>query len=291
VTPVTHFSGSLLDRVDHVRSDGDAYAALLGDWRARLLVLEASEPPIGDDGALLWSSLAEAPDDGELILLGVDAGRPHFALVSGSGAPPVSRAPGVWRALSLLAAEQAAIYGTALSLIGWHNTHRFCPRCGAPTVLFRAGWGRKCTADGSEHFPRTDPVVIMLAEYRGKVLVGRQPRFPPGNYSALAGFLEPGESIEEAVRRELFEESGVRCGAVRYVASQPWPFGGSQLMIACIAEAQNDAITLDTKELEDAIWVTREDARAALAGRPDAPFKAPPPFAIAHTLLQAWVNH
>jgi NAD+ diphosphatase len=290
VTAITHFSGSPLDRVDHVRSDAAAYAALLGDWRARLLVLQASEPQIGDDGALLWSSLAEAPDDGELILLGIDAGRPHFALVSGNGAPPVSRAPGVWRALSLLAADQAAIYGTALSLIGWHNTHRFCPRCGAPTVLFRAGWGRKCTADGSEHFPRTDPVVIMLAEYQGKVLVGRQSRFPPGNYSALAGFLEPGESIEEAVRRELFEEAGVPVGAVRYVASQPWPFGGSQLMIACIAEAEDDAITLDTKELEAAMWVSRAEAKAALAGDPSAPFRAPPPFAIAHTLLNFWVG-
>jgi len=286
--PITHFSGSPLDRADHVRSDAQAYAALTGDWRARLLVLEANEPAIDDAGQLVWGSLADAPDDAELILLGIAGGRPHFTMVTGGGSPPVSRAPGVWRALSLLAADQAAIYGTALSLIGWHNNHRFCPRCGSPTVLFRAGWGRKCTADGSEHFPRTDPVVIMLAEYGDKVLVGRQARFPPGNYSALAGFLEPGESIEEAVRRELFEESGIRTGAVRYVASQPWPFGGSQLMIACIAEAENDAITLDTKELEAAMWVTREDARAALAGDPAAPFKAPPPFAIAHTLLRYW---
>ena len=129
----------------------------------------------------------------------------------------------------------------------------------------------------------------MLAEYQGKVLVGRQARFPPGNYSALAGFLEPGESIEEAVRRELFEESGIPVGAVRYVASQPWPFGGSQLMIACIAQAEHDDITLDTKELEDAMWVTRDEARAAMAGDPDARFKAPPPFAIAHTLMKAWL--
>lgn len=289
-TPRTHFSGSPLDRADHVRNDAEAYAVLRADWRARLLVLRANEPQIADDGALVWGSLADAPDDGELVLLGLDGGRPHFALISDGGAPPVSRAPGVWRALALLPADQAAIYGTALSLIGWHNTHRFCPRCGAPTMLFRAGWGRKCTADGSEHFPRTDPVVIMLAEFAGKVLVGRQSRFPPGNYSALAGFLEPGESIEEAVRRELFEEAGIRTGTVRYVASQPWPFGGAQLMIACIADAENDAITLDTKELEDAMWVTRDEARAALAGDDTAPFRAPPPFAIAHTLLHAWVG-
>ena len=155
--------------------------------------------------------------------------------------------------------------------------------------MFRAGWGRKCDGCNTEHFPRTDPVVIMLAEFEGKALVGRQSRFPPGNYSALAGFLEPGESIEEAVRRELMEESGIPTGAVRYVTSQPWPFG-SQLMIACVADALDDIITLDTNELEDAMWVTRSDARAALAGDADAPFKAPPPFAIAHTLLRSWAE-
>lgn len=290
IAPATHFSGSPLDRADHVRSDGDAFALLLGDWRARLLVLEASEPPIADDGVLAWGSLADAPEDAELVLLGLRDGRPHFALVSTGGAPVAARSPGVWRALSLLPAGEAAIYGTALSLIGWHNTHRYCGRCGAETVLFRAGWGRKCTACATEHFPRTDPVVIMLAQYRDTVLVGRQARFPPGNYSALAGFLEPGESIEEAVRRELFEEAGIRTGAVRYVASQPWPFGGAQLMIACIAEAEDDAITLDEKELEDAMWVSRADAEAALAGAPGARFRAPPPFAIAHTLLRHWVD-
>jgi NAD+ diphosphatase len=130
----------------------------------------------------------------------------------------------------------------------------------------------------------------MLAEHEGKALVGRQSRFPPGNYSALAGFLEPGESIEEAVRRELHEEAGVTTGAVRYVTSQPWPFGGSQLMIACVAETLDPTISLDTDELEDAMWVTRADALAALAGEKGASFRAPPPFAIAHTLLRHWAN-
>jgi NAD+ diphosphatase len=129
----------------------------------------------------------------------------------------------------------------------------------------------------------------MLAEHQGRILLGRQPSFPPGRYSALAGFVEPGESIEEAVARELFEEAGVRAGAVRYVASQPWPFPGS-LMIACIAEAEDDALTLDTKELEDAIWVARQEAAAAMAGEPGARFIAPPPFAIAHTLLERWLK-
>jgi NAD+ diphosphatase len=130
----------------------------------------------------------------------------------------------------------------------------------------------------------------MLAEHEGKALVGRQSRFPPGNYSALAGFLEPGESIEEAVRREIREEAGISCGAVRYITSQPWPFGGSQLMIACITQALDTAITLDPTELEDAMWVSKEEARAALENADGRRFNAPPPFAIAHSLLRAWVE-
>jgi NAD+ diphosphatase len=140
-----------------------------------------------------------------------------------------------------------------------------------------------------EHFPRVDPVAIMLAEHEGRVLVGRQPRYPPGRYSALAGFIEPGESIEEAVARELMEEAGVAVGEVRYLASQPWPFPGS-LMIGCVAAASDDRITLDRNELEDAMWVDRAGVAAALAGEADAPFQAPPHFAIAHTLLRMWVD-
>jgi NAD+ diphosphatase len=132
-------------------------------------------------------------------------------------------------------------------------------------------------------------VVIMLAEHRGRVLVGRQHRYPPGRYSALAGFVEPGESIEEAVARELMEEAGVAVDDVRYVASQPWPFPGS-LMIGCVATARGDALRLDRNELEDAMWVDRAGVVAALAGEDDAPFQAPPHFAIAHSLLRAWVE-
>jgi NAD+ diphosphatase len=186
-------------------------------------------------------------------------------------------------------AEDAAIWGGARSLLEWHGRHAYCGRCGHGTKAFRGGWGRRCGQCGLEHFPRVDPVVIMLAEHEGKVLLGRQPRYPPGRYSALAGFLEPGESIEEAVAREIFEEAGIRVSGVRYVASQPWPFPG-QLMIACLARAESTQITLDTNELEDAIWVDREGVAAALAGAANAPFGAPPPYAIAHTLLRRWVE-
>jgi NAD+ diphosphatase len=305
MAPLAHFSGSPLDRVDHVRSDPVAYAALLSDWRARLLLLDGHDPRVSDDGGLAWGGLASTSVSSnsvasssvaggavadELILLGVVDDIPHFTAVTPAAGGAGFRSPAMWRALSILPAADAAIFGTALSLTGWHNTHRFCGRCGSATLLFRAGWGRRCTGCATEHFPRTDPVVIMLAQYQGRALIGRQARFPPGNYSALAGFLEPGESIEEAVRRELFEESGVPVGAVRYVASQPWPFGGAQLMIACIADALDDAITLDTRELEDAMWVTRDEARAAMGGDAAARFKAPPPFAIAHLLMQHWIG-
>jgi NAD+ diphosphatase len=188
-----------------------------------------------------------------------------------------------------MAAEEAAIWGAARSLNEWHARHRFCGACGSPARLFRAGWGRRCRGCGLDHFPRVDPVVIMLAEHRGKVLLGRQPQYPPGRYSALAGFVEPGESIEEAVARELGEEAGLTVTDVRYVGSQPWPFPG-QLMIACTATAASDILTLDTNELEDAFWAERADVRAALAGDPDAPFLAPPPYAIAYSLLRHWAD-
>lgn len=283
------FTGSPLDRADRVRNDAEAYGALLGDWRARILGLDGLDPLLASEGGLLWHSIAELTGSEELILLGLSDGKPHFVpLVEADGG--MFRSPAIWRALTMLPAEDAAIYGTARSLIEWHNSHRFCGKCGSVTEMFRAGWGRKCGNCGKEHFPRTDPVVIMLAEYEGKALLGRQSRFPPGNYSALAGFLEPGESIEEAVRREIHEEAGVTCGAVRYVTSQPWPFGGAQLMIACVADAKDDAITLDTDELEDAMWVTKEEAQAALDNAEGRRFNAPPPFAIAHSLLKHWVT-
>ncbi len=286
----TGFTGSQLDRVDHIRNDEVAYREMQSDWRARVLALDGLTPQIGDEGGLAWQSLAQLDDQAELILLGVADEKPHFVALTDARGDPF-RTPALWRALSMLPGEDAAIYGTARSLIEWHNNHQYCPRCGGSTKLFRAGWGRKCKGCEAEHYPRTDPVVIMLAHYEGKVLLGRQPSFPSGNYSALAGFLEPGESIEEAVRREIMEEAGVATGAVRYMSSQPWPFNGSQLMIACVAEAHGDALSVNTDELEDAFWATREEVEGALAGAEGRRFNAPPPFAIAHSLLSLWLEN
>lgn len=286
------FTGGTLDRADRLRQDTDALAAIAADWRARLLKLDSLQPEVTDDGRLGWTSLAEAPDDAELILLGLDdSARPHFAaFVPGmrvSNAPAM-RSPALMAALHSLAPGEAATYAAARSLIDWHARHGFCANCGTATEIFRAGWGRKCPSCDAEHFPRVDPVVIMIAEHDGRALLGRGKGWPPGRYSALAGFLEPGESIEEAVAREIEEESGVPVSNVRYIASQPWPFPSS-LMMACVATASNDTITLDTNELEDAIWVSREEVQRVLAGG-EGSFIAPPPYAIAYTLLTEWAK-
>lgn len=284
------FTGSPLDRADALRNDPDALANALGDWRARLLRLDGIDPVLDDQGKLSWGSLAEAGDDHELLLLGLIDGKPHFAALDYAMPEGAGRSPAIFRALDMMPAEEASTYAGARSLIDWHLRHRFCARCGsADTAIFRAGWGRQCGNCRAQHFPRVDPVVIMLAEHDGKVLVGRQPAYPPRRYSALAGFVEPGESVEEAVARELHEEAGIVVRDVRYVVSQPWPFPSS-LMMACMATADDPALAIDKTELDDAFWVDRAGVEAAMQGRDDAPFLAPPPFAIAHTLLRWWLD-
>jgi NAD+ diphosphatase len=283
------FTGAQLDRADPLRTDEGRLAEAVADPRARCLVMDGIDFVPGEGGGLRWESL-DAGDDRALLLLGLDtAGVPHFVREAAAGARADARSRTVMRLLPLLAPDEAALYGGARSLVDWHARHRFCAACGASTELFRAGWGRRCGACNAEHFPRVDPVVIMLAEYEDRVLVGRQGGFPPGFFSALAGFVEPGESLEEAVARELFEEAGIRVADVAYVASQPWPFPSS-LMIGCRARAQDPALTLDTTEIEAAIWVDRAEVRAALAGDMGAPFMAPPSLAIARHLLEDWAG-
>lgn len=291
-TTTIAFSGSLLDRADHVRADADKLAALT-NWRARLLKLDGLAPVIAPEGGLEWGTLADADPDAELVFLGLDpAGKACFAAVApalvGSVAPPDPR---LWQVMGLLPPAELATYGAAKALVDWHARHRFCARCGHGTVLAKGGWQRSCTngACKAEHFPRTDPVTIMTVEHEGRLLLGRQPRFPPRRFSALAGFVEPGESIEEAVAREVHEEAGVRVRDVTYVASQPWPFPSS-LMIACHAHADDPALTIDTTELDDARWFTRDEVLHAMSGAEDGAFIAPPPFAVAHYLLKWWIS-
>lgn len=283
------FTGGLLDRADQIRTNPERLAEAFADPRARLLVMEGLDPVVGDDGELAWTVLPFGRDLTGFILLGVDEGGPAFAEIVSDIPDGAAFAPGVWEAASLLKPEALAIYGCARSLIDWHKRHRFCANCGTPTDPSKGGWSRLCIGCGAEHFPRVDPVTIMLAEHEGRILVGRQSRFPPGRYSALAGFVEPGETIEEAVARELWEEAGIRVHSVRYVMSQPWPFPSS-LMIACIGQTGDPTLTLDTTEIEDALWVDAEGVRAALRGDPEAPFAAPPPMAVAYWLLLHWLE-
>jgi NAD+ diphosphatase len=175
-------------------------------------------------------------------------------------------------------------------MIDWHARHRFCAHCGQGTVIAKGGWQRDCPACSASHFPRVDPVAIMLVEHEGRLLLGRQTRFPPRSYSALAGFVEPGETLEEAVAREVFEEAGVRVERVRYIGSQPWPFP-SQLMLGCIGYAMDDQLAIDATELEDARWFTRAEVAEAIArGAESTSFVPPPKQAIAYEMLRWWLE-
>ena len=285
------FAGSPIDRADHIRANPDELAALM-NWRARLLKLDGLSPVYTDDGALEWGTLADAAPEAELVFLGLMDGKACFAAVPDEGATgPAYANPQIWAAMSALDPGELALYGGARSLVDWHARHRFCARCGGPTKVSKGGWQRNCDSCKAQHFPRTDPVTIMLIEHKGHLLMGRQPRFPPRIYSALAGFVEPGETIEEAVARESFEEAGVVVRDVTYVASQPWPFP-SQLMIGCHAYTDDPELTIDTTELDEARWFTREELEAARAAGPEGndTLIFPRPFAIAHNLLTWWLD-
>jgi NAD+ diphosphatase len=283
------FCGHPLDRADHLRSDPAKLAELRGD--GLLLMLDGLAPLLDGEGKLAWSTVAEAPDDADMVFLGLLEGRALFGAVpDGGDTAPAYTLREMWRLLACLPDEELALYGGARSLLDWHARHRFCARCGQPTALAKGGWQRDCGACGAQHFPRTDPVAIVLIENGGNLLLGRQARYPPRSYSALAGFIEPGESIEEGVAREVFEEAGVRVREIGYIASQPWPFP-SQLMIGCHAVTDDTELTIDRAELEDARWFTRaEVAEAMERGEASASFVAPLRQAIAHHMLRWWLE-
>ncbi|MEM7732494.1 MAG: NAD(+) diphosphatase [Pseudomonadota bacterium] len=201
--------------------------------------------------------------------------------------PPDAMFVELRRVMVRLSARDAELAATAKAVMGWHRTHRFCAKCGAKSRIVQGGWQRTCDACGASHFPRTDPVVIMLITRGPRTLLGRSPGWPDGMYSCLAGFIEPGETIEAAVRREVFEEAGVRVGPVRYLSSQPWPFPAS-LMLGCLGEALSDQIIIDPAEIEEAIWVTKSELLDAFAGLNPKILPARK-GAIAHFLLRNWL--
>jgi NAD+ diphosphatase len=234
------------------------------------------------DGALVTGNMIS---DELTVFLGLDAhGTPWFACRS----EPLDGMRDL-RSLAMeeaLPPDQLGMLAQARALIQWHERRRFCSNCAARLELADAGYRRHCPSCGMDHFPRTDPVVIMVVRHRGRILLGRQQSWKPGMYSALAGFVEPGETLEDAARREVFEESGVRVGDVRYVLSQPWPFV-SNLMIGLVGEALSDEIVIDRNELEDARWFAADEARMMIARtHPDGLYAANP-YAIAHELVKA----
>ena len=281
------FTGSRLDRADHVRADPERLAGYM-NWKARVLALDGLIPALDDSNRLVWGTLADVPEDAELCFLGLDEGKACFAAVPPRGdATPRMANPQLWSLMATLQPDDLALYGGARSLTDWHARHRFCAQCGGDTKLAKGGWQRDCTNCGASHFPRTDPVTIMLVEHEGRLMLGRGLGWPEGRFSALAGFVEPGESIEEAVAREVLEEAGVRVRDVTYVASQPWPFP-SQLMIGCHSHTDSDELTIDETEMAEVEFFTRAQVQAAMAG--DGLFVAPPPHAIAHHLMQWWIE-
>ena len=295
------FGGSPLDRASDKRRDrawldarmSDPASRYLAFWKLQGLVKSGGETGLAWANAGVRESMVASTG---VVLLGVRDDVAHFA-VDVSGLEKPERALGlgglasfsdVRAAAAALPAGEAAILAQGRSLIGWHESHRFCSKCGEETRPIDAGYMRACEDCSAEHFPRTDPVVIMLVTRGDRCLLGRQSGWPPGMFSALAGFVEPGEMIEEAVRREVREEASIEVGEVRYLASQPWPFPSS-LMIGCLAEGMSEEIRLDDKELDDARWFPLELVRKALAagGSADGLF-VPPPMAIAHQLIRFW---
>jgi NAD+ diphosphatase len=291
------FAGNRIDRQSENRTD-DALDIALADPAARIMQSRGGRLYLRLNGAGFdpYFSLAEARAMGAKLEHAV-------LLVTG----PVVMAPGALEPEALpegiKAIDHRSVYMQGLigedalgelaqgaALLSWHHNHRFCGRCGAATQMRIGGYKRACPSCGAEHFPRTDPVAIMLVVHREKCLLGRSPHFAPGMYSALAGFIEPGETIEAAVRREVLEESGIRLGRVVYHASQPWPFPYS-LMIGCFGEALDGDIVFDGRELEDCRWFSRDEVRAILAGNHPDGLTAPPPGAIASHLIRAWANY
>ena len=300
-----------LRREAHLRRDPEALAEMLARgrvlpvWRGRPLFRgpDARLGLVGPDSPVLAD--ADAPP----LFLGVTPQGPVFAADISAFRPegpapdltafPDPNAlrhpalPASWGFAELRARMagldplEAEIAASARALTGWHATHRFCAACGNASVPGDGGWSRRCPACLAQHFPRTDPVVIMLVTRANRLLLGRSPGWPEGMYSCLAGFMEPGETVEAAVRREVAEETGVRIGTVRYIASQPWPFPAS-LMLGCRAEALSETITPDPLELEDALWLPREQMAQVLAGTHPS-VRAPRPGAIAGWMVREWL--
>lgn len=295
--PALGYVGSPLDRAAQLRPQGDdlvrapqARAYLIGGELVALKGDDANADP------LFGAPEAEAWGRGAPVFLGLQDGAPRAAFPFDPARREEMEAAGLLvtdlRSIAvrgLVGPQHLGPIACGKALLGWHRRHGFCANCGGATTVIEGGWRRDCPSCGAQHFPRTDPVVIMLTARGDECLLGRQPQFAPGMWSCLAGFVEPGESIEEAVRRETLEEAGITTGQVTYHTCQPWPFPMS-LMIGCLAEATSRDIVIDPNELEAARWFGRDEVAQMLArAHPDGLF-APPPVAIAHHLIRAFLE-
>jgi NAD+ diphosphatase len=302
--PLDHpaFVSHQLDRAAHLRFSDEKLFALEGRSDTRAYVvhrdsLVMKQEAAGPRALLTIPEALKAGANPGTIFLGLREGAAVFGM--GIAAPAVeallTRSDYVLSELRGMAMQgvvppdQLSAIAMAKSLVSWHQRHGFCANCGTRAAMAEGGWKRLCPSCKTEHFPRTDPVAIMLVENGDRCLLGRQKQFPPGMYSCLAGFIEAAETIEDAVRREIFEEAGIRCTDVKYYMTQPWPYPSS-LMIGCSARATTDAITIDHMELEDARWFDRDEA--ALMQKREHPdgLAGPHPFAIAHHLLGRWLQ-
>lgn len=299
--PFPHFAfhADTIDRASHLRNDADALAQHERAANARALIVCRDALLLRQNAGEVTFSPQEARTlggDGAIFLgLRGQAAWFAYAIPDEAAAPLIADGRFIAADVRALALEgvvpvaDLSAVAAAKSVTQWHLRHRFCANCGSPTTVALAGWRRDCAGCGAMHFPRTDPVAIMLVSDGERCLLGRQSRFPEHMWSCLAGFAEPGETIEDAVRREVREEAGIRCGGVRYFASQPWPYASS-LMIGCIAEALTTEIVVDHAELEDARWFSREEMRALIARQHPKGLIAPHPFAIAHHIMVQWMR-
>ncbi|MEW5423654.1 NAD(+) diphosphatase [Amorphus sp. 3PC139-8] len=293
----TGFAGNRIDRLAEARGKLPSLCVIAARSDAGLYLFQEDKALVtSGDGPLALHDIATAEslgfDPSAAILLGFDDGAPRLAArVTATGEVAGFRAVDL-RSLAVeasLPAHDLGALAQARSLLNWHERHGFCSNCGARTAIAQAGYRRDCATCGAQHFPRTDPVVIMLVVDGDRCVLGRQYRFQAGVYSCLAGFVEPGETLEDAVRREISEEAGLRVGAVAYHASQPWPFPSS-LMVGCFAEARSFDLVREVDELEDVRWFSRNEVAAMLADRHPEGFKVPPAMAIAHHLIEAYVS-
>ena len=298
------FAGGWFDRAGDRRRDPEWIGGQRDSLKSRFLPLSRLRAlmELEPEFAIGWRSRIEVDAFIEagatVVFLGLADGIAHFAIdVSEAEGGTPFREHGKYIDVRSIAAQgsgsDAAVLSQSRSLIDWHARHGFCAVCGSRSEAKEAGYMRQCRAQDcrAQHFPRTDPVTIMLVfDGNDNVLLGRQPRFVANSYSALAGFVEPGENIEEAVRREIREEAGITVGRVRYHSSQPWPFPSS-LMIGCYADAETTDIHLDQEELEDARWFARDEIRTMVENWADEnKLRMPPPLSIAHQLAHGWLR-